>query len=224
MTRKWIALLMVLLVLVLPGCGKKDAPETQATTETEIPTTETEGTVPAMEDSVFDEPAPAETEAEQTEETEAPETTEATEAAPEPTTKPAGQGNAGSGSSSVKPQNKPSGSSGSNTGSSSGAKPTQPTEPPQPAEPTQPTQQPTQPAPTEPPATTEPSSGAEDSGEMTYEKFQAMSPSEQQAFVNSFPSLDAFFEWYNAAKAKYEAEHPPIDVGDGSFDMNDIAG
>jgi hypothetical protein len=51
-----------------------------------------------------------------------------------------------------------------------------------------------------------------------------MSPAEQQAYVESFDSIDQFFDWYNTAKAEYEAANPPIDVGDGVIDMEDIIG
>lgn len=63
-----------------------------------------------------------------------------------------------------------------------------------------------------------------DPASMDYAKFQAMSPAEQQAFVESFESIDAFFEWYNAAKEAYEAANPPIDIGSGNIDLDDIIG
>lgn len=93
----------------------------------------------------------------------------------------------------------------------------------------------TRPAPTEPKATepqqpsepeetkqTEPIEVPE--GEIDYEEFTAMSPTQQRVYMESFESLDAFFEWYNAAKEEYEQAHPPIDVGDGVIDMEDIIG
>jgi len=46
--------------------------------------------------------------------------------------------------------------------------------------------------------------------EMTYEEFQQLTPAQMRAFEESFESKEAFFEWYNAAKAKYEAENPTI--------------
>ena len=61
-------------------------------------------------------------------------------------------------------------------------------------------------------------------GEIDYEEFTAMSPTQQRVYMESFESLDAFFEWYNAAKEVYEQAHPPIDVGDGVIDMEDIIG
>ena len=48
---------------------------------------------------------------------------------------------------------------------------------------------------------------------MDYATFKAMSAAEQRAFQESFSSLDAFFEWYNAAKEAYDKENPPIEVG-----------
>lgn len=63
----------------------------------------------------------------------------------------------------------------------------------------------------------------EDEG-MTYEKFSSMEPAKQREYQESFKDIDAFFEWYNAAKEKYEKEHPSIEVGDGSVDLEQIAG
>lgn len=60
--------------------------------------------------------------------------------------------------------------------------------------------------------------------EIDYEEFTAMSPTQQRVYMESFESLDAFFEWYNGAKEVYEQAHPPIDVGDGVIDMEDIIG
>ena len=62
----------------------------------------------------------------------------------------------------------------------------------------------------------------EDDGEMTYEKFMSMSAADQQAFMNSFPSVEAFFEWFEAAKEAYEASRNEIEIGDGSFDLGDL--
>lgn len=57
-----------------------------------------------------------------------------------------------------------------------------------------------------------------------YEAFTALAPAEQQKFVESFATIDQFFNWYNAAKAAYEAANPPIDVGDGKIDLEEIIG
>lgn len=54
---------------------------------------------------------------------------------------------------------------------------------------------------------------------MTYEEFIAMSPEKQQAYQMSFSDVSKFFEWYNAAKEKYDKEHPPIEVGDGPITL-----
>lgn len=47
--------------------------------------------------------------------------------------------------------------------------------------------------------------------EMTYEKYHSMSGDEQAAFINSFDSYEAFFQWYNAAEEKYKEDMIPID-------------
>ena len=57
--------------------------------------------------------------------------------------------------------------------------------------------------------------------EMTYEAFVALSPAEQRLYQESFTDLEAFFEWYNAAKEKYEKENPPIDI-DGPIDLDKV--
>ena len=53
---------------------------------------------------------------------------------------------------------------------------------------------------------------------LAYDAYHAMSAAEQEAHFNSFESPAAFFEWYNAAKAKYLEEHPNAEIGpDGSI-------
>lgn len=59
---------------------------------------------------------------------------------------------------------------------------------------------------------------------VTYEQYNAMSPEEQLAFFESFDSMEEFVRWYNDAKAKYEAENPDIEIGDGEIDVGDIIG
>ena len=46
-----------------------------------------------------------------------------------------------------------------------------------------------------------------------YEKLLEMSGEEQQAFMESFESLEAFFAWLEEAKAEYEAKNPGIEIG-----------
>lgn len=80
---------------------------------------------------------------------------------------------------------------------------------------TQPTQ-PNQPTETEPVQIPD--------GEIDYETFVALDPAVQREYMESFESMDAFFEWYNAAKEAYEQAHPSIDVGDGVIDLEDLFG
>lgn len=63
----------------------------------------------------------------------------------------------------------------------------------------------------------------QEDGKMKYEEFHAMAPSKQQAYMESFDDIDEFFEWYNAAKAKYEKENPSIEVDGGAIDLDKIA-
>ena len=60
---------------------------------------------------------------------------------------------------------------------------------------------------------------------MTYEKYSAMSGADQQAYFNTFKDPMAFFEWYNAAKAEYEASQDRIEIGaGGTIDLGDLIG
>ena len=61
-------------------------------------------------------------------------------------------------------------------------------------------------------------------GLLTYEEFWDLSGKEQQEYYDTFDNVDDFFAWYNAAKAKFEAEHPGVDAGDGEIDLGDLVG
>ena len=81
------------------------------------------------------------------------------------------------------------------------------------------------PQPTEPPATSEPQPAgpSKEPTSESYEMFKAMTGAEQRAFQNSFESLDAFFEWYFAAKEAYDQAHPSIEVGgNGVVDLGTL--
>ncbi len=58
-------------------------------------------------------------------------------------------------------------------------------------------------------------------GSTEYEKYQAMSGAEQQAFFESFDDPAAFFEWLNAARDEYNALYPAVEIGNGEIDLND---
>ena len=58
-----------------------------------------------------------------------------------------------------------------------------------------------------------------------YEKYMAMSGVEQKARMESFGSIESFFDWLTTAKVEYETAHPDIVVGsDGKVDTGDLAG
>ena len=80
--------------------------------------------------------------------------------------------------------------------------PSRPVETTEPMETTKPTETTKPAAPSEPPK-------SENTVVSEYEKFQNMSASQQQEFMQTFDSLDAFFAWYNNAKAEHEAANPP---------------
>ena len=92
-------------------------------------------------------------------------------------------------------------------------------------DPNQPEQDPSEPDTTKPtvttPSATEPVQT--NPGELTYEQFRDLTPSQQQAYQETFESIEAFFEWYNAAKDAYDEANPPILIGpDGVVDLNKI--
>lgn len=79
--------------------------------------------------------------------------------------------------------------------------PTEPTK----DDPTKPTETPTEPVDT----TTD------------YETFMAMTPARKREFQESFPTLDDFFRWYNAARDAYYAENAPTEIGkDGTVELD----
>lgn len=93
-----------------------------------------------------------------------------------------------------------------------------------PANPTDPAT-PTTPAPTTPAPTTPPSDTAgpelDADGHWTYEYYVSRTGDEQYAYMQTFPSLRAFNDWYNAAKAAYDAAQPKETIGaDGVIELN----
>jgi len=52
-----------------------------------------------------------------------------------------------------------------------------------------------------------------------FEWYNSLSGAEQQEFMNTFESVEAFFEWYNAAKSEYDALHPDVEINDGNIDL-----
>lgn len=71
----------------------------------------------------------------------------------------------------------------------------------------------TEPEPSAPTQTEPPADDTEPDFSMTYEKFNALSAKEKREYQESFADLDAFFAWYEAEKARYEEENPPIIIG-----------
>lgn len=206
MNKNKLALLLVFLIIALVGCGKKNEEEQigSVPSETEATVYETvDETIPGLEDSIFD------TEAQTTEPTETePEVTEPEKKEESGVKQPADQG-----TTTTSPTKKP------------GTTATTPTTP---TTSTTPTTPPVKNEPATEPAT-QPDASEEKKEENAtpvvpsdYEKFHDMSAAEQQAYVESFKDMDAFFDWYNQAKADYEAANPSIEVGDGKVDMGDI--
>ena len=57
-----------------------------------------------------------------------------------------------------------------------------------------------------------------------YEWYHSLSGEQQMAYMETFDNMQAFFDWYNAAKEEHEKEKPGIDIGSGNIDMGDIIG
>lgn len=90
--------------------------------------------------------------------------------------------------------------------------PTEPetTEPPTEPEATQP--EPTKPENTQP----NPTEPAKEQLAEEFKRYEAMSGTDQRAFMESFSDITEFFDWYNAAKAAYEECNPDIEIGEGA--------
>ncbi len=72
---------------------------------------------------------------------------------------------------------------------------------------------------------TKPSGTVPTPDKMTYEDYMNLDPDSQQAFFDSFASVQDFFAWFNAAKSEYEANDDSIIIdGNGSVDIGDIIG
>ena len=72
---------------------------------------------------------------------------------------------------------------------------------------------------------TEPPVSGKDPASYTYEEFLAMSSAEQQAHFEQFTAIEAYFAWYNSAKAEYEANDDSIIIdGSGNIDIGDLMG
>ena len=99
-------------------------------------------------------------------------------------------------------------------GNDQASTPTTPTTPSTPATPTTPSNPATPTTPTNP---TTPPTPSTPSGAVSidYETFKAMTGAEKKAYQESFETIDAFFEWYNAALDAYKKANPPTEI-DGS--------
>lgn len=74
------------------------------------------------------------------------------------------------------------------------------------------------------PAVTEAPSELPAPGDMDFGTFKTMAPSRQRAYQESFESIDAFYDWYEAAQEAYDKEHTPIEIVDGIVDMSEFVG
>ena len=204
MNKKYTMLILAVLLMtsILAGCfGSRKEKETAETT---VETTQTEATTVSTEPvgAVFigesdeegfsaDDPVPV---------------TDATEPAQnkQETTKPAQPGKPAS--TTKPPQATQPGKSEETT------KPAETTEPAQPVETTSPTvpeQQPTQPS--------KPDNGIC----CKYAEYMAMAPAQQQEYMMSFASADAFVEWIKGAQAEHDAHAEENVVVGGEINIGD---
>lgn len=59
-------------------------------------------------------------------------------------------------------------------------------------------------------------------GNTAFEQYEAMSAEQQREFMMSFETMEDFFDWYNKAKAEYDALHPDIEISDGKVDLGQL--
>ena len=58
---------------------------------------------------------------------------------------------------------------------------------------------------------------------LTYEQYNSMSGAQQKQVIEMFASVEEFMKWYRAVEAKYQAEHPDIEIGaDGVINAEDL--
>ena len=79
-----------------------------------------------------------------------------------------------------------------------------------------PSPKPEEPAPY-PTPTEEPGAVPEEPGKTGYEEFYALTPEQKDAFLNSFESYEAFFEWLTAAQSEFAQAHPDFEIGPGGM-------
>ena len=57
---------------------------------------------------------------------------------------------------------------------------------------------------------------------LEFAEFLAMSPAEQQEYMESYEDIMDFLEWYRTAEEKYKSEQSGTEIeGDGNIDIGD---
>ena len=82
---------------------------------------------------------------------------------------------------------------------------------------------PTEPAPTTPQNKPTGEEGVEDN-DFGYDAYMEMSGEDQKAFIDSFDSMEEFFNWLNSAREEDAEKNDVIIVGDGTVDLGAIGG
>ena len=214
-TRIAIVCVAVLLICLFTGCNKKKVEETTEMVETTVTET-TEPEIPGVAKNILDESDFFDSaEGETTEETVTAEDDETDVTTPK-------QQNPNPTESTKNTEPKETEVTPPKEQDPDSTESTKNTEPKE-TEATTPTEQ--NPDPTE--ATTptgDNSSGNEEAPqskiETDYERYHSMSGAEQKKFMDSFGSIEAFFEWYNNAKTEYDALIEKIDPENPEIDMS----
>lgn len=205
MKKRIFVCLMLAALLALSGC-RKDTRETTPSEEGSLPPETTEVQSGPVQDSIFDDEGNVTGQTQPAgEENEDKDSTQPTEDKDDKDSTQPTEDKDKNPTEATRPGENPPDSDG-------------PVDPPAPDDP-----DPTSPATKDPEPTGNPGNNdtveVPDPEDVDYREFMDMTPAEQQAFMESFESIEAFFEWYEAAKAKYEEENPPIDVGDGNVTL-----
>lgn len=56
-----------------------------------------------------------------------------------------------------------------------------------------------------------------------YDRYMDMSADEQQAFIESFPSLEAFMAWFNNAQKEHNANEDSLIIDSGVIDLEELS-
>ena len=73
------------------------------------------------------------------------------------------------------------------------------------------------------PAETKPAETKPSTNLSAFEQYENMSAAQQREFMESFDSVEAFFDWYNKAKDEHNAQNPDVEIGNGVVDLDKLS-